>query len=66
LASLVAVTCERGVAMLAVAVQVPTVVLKPVATAGSATANDAQMAGATDLIWNENGKEPPRLPLRNP
>jgi hypothetical protein len=52
--------------MLAVAVQVPVVVLEPVATAGSATANDAQMAGATDLISNENGKEPPRLPLRNP
>jgi len=36
--------------MLAVAVQVPVVVLEPVATAGSATANDAQMAGTTDLI----------------
>jgi len=52
--------------MLAVAVQVPTVVLEPVASAGSASANDAQMAGATDLISNENGKEPRRLPLRNP
>jgi len=53
-------------AMLAVAAQLPAVVSEPVASAGSASANEAQMADATDLmltaIETRMAKNPGRCP----
>ena len=52
--------------MLAAAVQVPAVVSAPVASAGSASANDAQMADATDLMLTAIETRMARNPGRCP
>jgi hypothetical protein len=78
LASGVAVTYERGLAMLAVSVQLPVVVLpvEPDASAGSASASKAQMVDTTDLVLmaqpplarlgdrDDSGSAPGRPPLQ--